>query len=584
MGTNTTLAHLEIYPPATQSLCQRLGIARSLTQKDRDAIDDSDFAGPDQSFPIDTQDHLDAAAHLIGHADDPAAVKAKAISIAKRKGFILPQSWQDEDGGRRDAAQSPDITRERDPGLVINPDGSHAKFTGLHIHTHSAFSSQGDDETHEHKHEHKDDADHHHDHTHLDGNWQAKGEETHKADAPEIVRSLPTETTIYAPILRVDRAKREVVIRATAEAFDSYETVIGFDGSKDAFQRWRGNIREMHDPTKAVGRAIKWDPVEDEKAIDVVLRVSRGAEDTWQKVLDGTLAGASIGARNGKWGKRTYNGKEVPFLERYDLVEVSLVDNPSCPGCDVKVVRADGMATDVLDFSEEADAAPQQATPDVTRVGARVGAGTMSSMHKSRDHVLAGLREQLANCPCDECQSALRVLDPDGDGDIDIISSLDTDHDAAGGDGSGTGIMKYVEVQITRHMSPIVTRMNGIAARLATTDTPMPTTITQLSDPELTRRLGAFEQKLAELDEVRSVLTGVKDLVERIAAQPMPGGPLINSAALHNQPSPDPYADPLTMETRMVEQLSRAGILNKNQQIDAVLYLERKRVGQNGGR
>lgn len=70
-------------------------ISKDLSQSERDAIDDSDFAGPHRSFPIDSQEHLNSAAKLIGHADDPAAVKSKAISIARRKGYSLPDSWQD---------------------------------------------------------------------------------------------------------------------------------------------------------------------------------------------------------------------------------------------------------------------------------------------------------------------------------------------------------------------------------------------------------------------------------------------------------------------------------------------------------
>ncbi|MDQ6892213.1 MAG: hypothetical protein M3167_05985 [Acidobacteriota bacterium] len=68
-----------------------------LTAAQRKAIADEDFAGPDRSFPIDTQAHLDAAAKLIGKAADPAAVKAKAIAIAKRKGLTLPEAWDPED-------------------------------------------------------------------------------------------------------------------------------------------------------------------------------------------------------------------------------------------------------------------------------------------------------------------------------------------------------------------------------------------------------------------------------------------------------------------------------------------------------
>src|SRR5581483_11326010 len=181
---------------------------------------------------------------------------------------------------------------------------------------------------------------------------------------------------------------------------------------------------------------------------------------------------------------------------------------------------------------------------------------------------------------------ALNCLDPDGDGDIDILASLDTDNDGAGGNGDGSGIMNTVKSEITRHLAPTLQRMNGIAARLAATDT----TTTALLDPELTRRMDVFETKLTGLDEVRSLLSEVKGLAEqanalseRIAAQPQAGGPIVNSAALRNH-LPDASGDPLTTETRFVEQLARAGILNKNQQIDAVMWLERKRQSQQAGR
>lgn len=562
---------------------------RYYSQKERDSLPDSAFCGPHKSYPVQSQEDVDNAAGLAGHAADPAAVRACIRGKAKAHGWSLPKSWEEDD--KKETSATPDLTREGDPGLVINADGTHAAFTGLHIHKHSAFGDQGNDDLHSHKHEHSGDGDHHHSHA----------DETEKSDVPDILRSMPTETTIYAPILRVDRAKREVVVRATAEDLDSYGTVISYDGSKDAFAKWRGNIREMHDPTKAVGRAVKYEPKDETKEIELVLRVSKGAEDTWQKCLDGTLAGASIGARNGVWGKRMWNGKEVPFLERYDLVEVSLVDNPSCPGCDVKVVRADGMATDILDFTEEeatpsSQATSQQQSPDITRIGARVGTNTMSSMHKSRDHALQGLREQLANCSCDECQAALKVLDPDGDGDVDIVASLDTDNDQGGakGDGSGDGsavlFQKMIQAELIRQMGPMITRMNGIAARFAATDMPQSTTTTTIHevatpDPDITRRLESMEQQLAGLVEVRSLLSEVKQLTERIAAQPQPGGPMVNSAALHNFPM-NYQPDSVETATMMVAQLSRAGILDKKQQVDAVLYLENLKLqqAQNGRR
>lgn len=94
-------------------------LERYLSQKERDSIADEDFAGPNRTFPIDTQAHLDAAARLIGHAADPAAVKRKAIAIAKRKGLKLPESWEsasdEPDGDSDDKGRSmpdPDTQEE----------------------------------------------------------------------------------------------------------------------------------------------------------------------------------------------------------------------------------------------------------------------------------------------------------------------------------------------------------------------------------------------------------------------------------------------------------------------------------------
>jgi hypothetical protein len=69
-----------------------------------------EHAGPHSSFPITSQHNVDAAAHLIGKAADPAAVKAKVTSIAERKGFKVPDSW---DKDRQNSNGLPRMTRSR---------------------------------------------------------------------------------------------------------------------------------------------------------------------------------------------------------------------------------------------------------------------------------------------------------------------------------------------------------------------------------------------------------------------------------------------------------------------------------------
>lgn len=62
----------------------------------RASLPEDDFAGPNRSFPIRNEYDVEAAAYLVGHAQDPSAVKKKIIDIAKRKGIGLPGSWRNE--------------------------------------------------------------------------------------------------------------------------------------------------------------------------------------------------------------------------------------------------------------------------------------------------------------------------------------------------------------------------------------------------------------------------------------------------------------------------------------------------------
>jgi hypothetical protein len=76
------------------------------------------FAGPGTSFPIEDAEDVKHAAQLHGHADNPAAVKSKIISIAKRLGHTaaLPKEWQEDaqDGDDPDDEDEFDPTASKD--------------------------------------------------------------------------------------------------------------------------------------------------------------------------------------------------------------------------------------------------------------------------------------------------------------------------------------------------------------------------------------------------------------------------------------------------------------------------------------
>lgn len=507
-------------------------IARSLTVGERDDISDSDFAWPDAEghpkFPIDSQAHLDSAAKLLGHAPEEkqAQIKARIKTIAKRKGFTLPDSWTEDDDSKEERAmKAPD---------------THDPFSGTHSHAHPAFGSQGDDEEHTHEHTHDNSSDHGH---------------SHADDSKERVDASPTiqtsdRPTMYAPFLRIDAAKREVVGQATAEVPDSYGTIFGY--YPPAWEQWRGNIREQHDPKKAVGTKVDYFPNEAERLVDLHSRVSRGAQDTWLKVEDNVLTGYSLsvipdaefGNDTKRWPRKTYNGKEYPYLPRYSIAEVSLVDNPACPGCNIQIVRADGFATDVLDLEDEPVVATEENKQE--RAGARIGAGTKEAMHKSIGHTLHAAASQMSNCGCPTCVAAEKVLDPDGDGDIDLGGYDDPDGDSSAVmAGQPPDMERVIADMIDRALQPAYARLQSIAGTLSR-NTSFPSNIESLVTSSINRAFEAIDAKLADLpsktslDEVRTSLEMVKGQVVKIAEQPMPGGPVLNANAVEKRLATDP--------------------------------------------
>jgi hypothetical protein len=155
------------------------------------------------------------------------------------------------------------------------------------------------------------------------------------------------------PFSKVDVERRIVSGFATLDNVDKQADIVTTDASLNAFAKFRGNIREMHQPT-AVGKMVSFkedkyfDP-ESKKfysGVYVSTYISKGAQNTWEKVLDGTLSGFSIGGRMNKWDD-AYDEKidaKIRIIKDYDLVELSLVDNPANQFANVlSVEKVDGI-------------------------------------------------------------------------------------------------------------------------------------------------------------------------------------------------------------------------------------------------
>jgi uncharacterized protein YoxC len=140
------------------------------------------------------------------------------------------------------------------------------------------------------------------------------------------------------PIAKVDKERRMVSGFATLDNIDKQSDIVPTDVSIKAFERFRGNLREMHMPI-AVGRVMSfksdkfYDREEDKfyNGVYVDAYISKGAQDTWEKVLDGTLSGFSIGGSI-KDTEDQYDpemDKSIRVIKDYELHELSLVDNPA---------------------------------------------------------------------------------------------------------------------------------------------------------------------------------------------------------------------------------------------------------------
>ena len=172
------------------------------------------------------------------------------------------------------------------------------------------------------------------------------------------------DINLSVPFTKVNREKRTVSGFATLDNVDQTGDVVTAEASVKAFENFRGNIREMHG-SLAVGKMVSfkpetfYDPATKEfyNGVYVTAYISKGAQDSWEKVLDGTLSGFSIGGKivesDNEVNKST--GKTVRFIKNYELMELSIVDSPANELCNILSIQkvngqyiAKGIAVDVV--------------------------------------------------------------------------------------------------------------------------------------------------------------------------------------------------------------------------------------------
>ncbi len=174
-----------------------------------------------------------------------------------------------------------------------------------------------------------------------------------------LLNTTDTTIDISIPFTKFDKANRRVSGFATLDNVDQSGDVLTAEASVNAFETFRGNIREQHDKNKAIGKMVSFeqkdffDPSTNKmyNGIYVTAYVSKGAPDTWEKVLDGTLSGFSV--KGGILKQHTEyvpdEDRSIRFIDSYSLEELSLVDSPCNQLANVFSIEktADGVSINV---------------------------------------------------------------------------------------------------------------------------------------------------------------------------------------------------------------------------------------------
>jgi hypothetical protein len=187
-------------------------------------------------------------------------------------------------------------------------------------------------------------------------------------NASILIKDNTVQVNIPIEKRNIDKENRIVSGWATLDNLDQMGDVVTAEASLRAFQDFRGNVREMHNKLLAVGKVLNFRQEEflgpngqKHTGIWVDVYISKGAEDTWQKVLDGTLTGFSVyGPISSKGVSKRYHpevDKMVNFVTDYALLELSLVDNPGNELCNFLSIQksadgieANGLATEAIEI------------------------------------------------------------------------------------------------------------------------------------------------------------------------------------------------------------------------------------------
>lgn len=237
-----------------------------------------------------------------------------------------------------------------------------------------------------------------------------------------------------AKFQKLDDGRMLIEGTATDETLDSQGDILDYEGSKKAFGDWRGNVREAHDVHKMVGKSLEISFDDVAKAIGVKAFISSGASDTQAKVQEGVLSCFSVGGGlPTKVKTEKVNGRTVRRVLEWPMSELSVVDAGANPNATFQLVKADGVATEILAEDAIVDAANRFAAALMKAIPAPVEKAKKADNEKKPDEKKPDEKKQPAEKKPDgkkpEGDGEKKPAEGDGkDGEPEKCEKCDTVH------------------------------------------------------------------------------------------------------------------------------------------------------------
>jgi len=359
---------------------------------------------------------------------------------------------------------------------------------------------------------------------------------------------------LSVPFTKVNRENRTVSGFATLDNVDQTGDVVTAEASMKAFESFRGNLREMHQPM-AVGKVVSFKPEtyydqttkEFYNGVYVTSYISKGAQDTWEKVLDGTLSGFSIGGKITESDNEVNkaDGTQVRFIKAYDLVELSIVDSPANQLCNILSIEKmngqlvfKGMAADIITenifYCEESDSVFMSTektfdSPITGKPAKIIGWVESSDMNKSKeiDKILASFKKTRLALP--ETQTIAKQANVEGGNEMS-----DVQNDV---------VVEAVEAEtIIEKSVDVVEEVAAVEAIAETTEDTTPAdsveeTVEKTADPDFAKMLGDlkgfFSETLAKATDANAAqVSEIKETVESFSKSV--NGQIAELAEKHN--------------------------------------------------